>query len=34
MLCDVLEGRDGGIGRETQKDGDICIRTADSDSRH
>ena len=30
MLCDDLEGWDGGRGREAQEGGDICIHLADS----
>ena len=30
MLCDDLEGRDGGVGKEAQERGDICIHIADS----
>ena len=30
MLCDDLEGWDGGCGRETQEGGDKCILIADS----
>ena len=30
MLCDDLEGWDGGGGREFQEGGDICIHMADS----
>ena len=28
MLCDDLEGWDGGGGREAQEEGDICIHIA------
>ena len=30
MLCDSLEGWNGGSGREAQMGGDICIFMADS----
>ena len=31
MFCDGLDGCDGVVGRrEVQKEGDICIRIADS----
>jgi len=30
VLCDDLDGWDGGVGREVQKGGDIHIHTADS----
>ena len=30
MLCDDLEGWDGGGGRRDHEGGDICILTADS----
>ena len=30
MLCDDLEGWDGGKGREVQEEGDTCILMANS----
>ena len=30
MLCDDLEGWNGGSGREAQEGGDMCTFTADS----
>ena len=30
VLCDDLEGWDGGVGVEAQKGGDLCVHIADS----
>ena len=30
MLCDELEGWEGGGGKEVQEGGDVCTKTADS----